>query len=1817
MARTIYISPIYGNDENTGLVNSFPLRTIDKAEELYGNDLTVDTTVYLACGEIFTNVTRPWTPESGAKVKFTYWERTVGDIDRLGRPVISGGTKLTDWVQYSPTLWYTDQVTLPVVSAKTGDGFLPSFPYNYYVAAVAMSNGVVLKRRDGLRDKEDGGSNNPFYTGTFNPATQTLAPEEWALDLSRIDPATGAGVQRIWVAIDPSLHYIEVSTREAPIVFYTPKNLELNGVEFRCATTNLLSFGNLSGINRRIYIENCKLIGSANNGMVIAGGNVIAIKNTSILNCFSNNFIQSLGDIGVTLIENCILSNYPTFGTLANGYRYDDRATADGLSLHGSGGSDLTIKNTIVRYAAESCIEILDNYNNVVLENIECYGAGQNVVNTSSRVKITESKFYDSARGLLFTFHSGTTAGTSGYPYNPNATAAGSVIEKSIIVNCGNVDKGTAGNSAGIDVQGAAGSSPIVVSQCRLVGSANAQRELVVVRSKRETRATDGTITNGTWYEPCEIHFYNCTLDHVNGDSGQLVSLQPTASGSPPALSTYKIKMTGCTVAYGSTFVRNGTSKDISFLTKFFGNENNVIDDISYFVGPTPITPNQVVDYSKPLELQIGRPYAKRLHVINAIPEEEPVDPPPDYFHPTKGKWHTLWRPDFLLRGNKLGANVLAANGTTGNNIQLQYEFDGFGIRNQKLGVNAGSTAPVTNTTVTYGTTPIFAIIPDPAEEDSARTCGRVRATRGLGLSSNDKQRIEIFNIEDAKQAPFGQRRFESLEIMLDNLESWDTMENGGSAGLGGDGGILFQLKGDDDPVNGNTVGNPPFMMQLIRTATDGLHIHIQLWKHAPGDTTKRDSAPIISYKLKNLVNKQWMKFVFDVSYHPSDDAQAHFRAYLARDGIDATFQTLFEHETRWGWPNKNPANTNGYYWKAGWYKPKEIAFEHFYTSTTQPTKDTHDMYIRMVGTIRASDLPGWNLADHLESMHAVTGETVPTPPENPGDPVDPVDPNPVTASLLHPTNGKWTLQLRADWPFSATWYASNFSTPPPNDTNGNGMQFLIHSKYNGGNQWLQPLGTYTGNTDKLTIDSVDVIKRIADPTDTSGIRKLLEFDVNRYKADGTTLNFGGTNAWRTAITMADVTKRPNWGEERWEVVALKFPQDYATLAEGDAFTVYQYNADEGASILLPPFRVQVRGKTGGGGELYAELAKSSYPSGGANATRQDAASKVFALPAAGQTVYLVFNYVTGYDIATTPGAKFNMWYAYGDTGALQEGIKYTGQWSYPGGTTNKGHWTSLGIIYNGTPAVWSGSAASGINTRRRIQSVGFGVIRPADATGISKEQVLASIKSGVTVITPDPPAPPDPTWVEVAKEWGNFTINPGPKTVRFGTGSSWIEKSLTGTWQCNFQTFGGDPAVGQSKVCQVYQTDVVTPPPVTGVDAWRIPPSWADWGQVPIPSEMGTLTRRTTSLQIWENPATKLVIENIQFEVANGPGIVLGHGVWNVEIRNCRFTGNGVASTDINHAAILIGGEATGGITKIHRNFFEDNISGVVWNGDFSKPAGKAAGTCRRAVHVLGNHFVRQRISYWGGSNHPNQPNGSSGGWIKGQQINFTRGIGYVPGVGVSRAAGNVIDNWYDSNTIGQVQGRFSYIPTTQKNSWGGPIHAGPYFRGTTDQISIFECSGEAGNYVDLDSNIIIGGGWFNGTGIIIGDSVARTTQYVRARRNRIYRTHNNGIQIAGGLNHVITGNFIDSAGTKVEDLTHVPIAVRLYAGKVNPGGHSITNNVVCCYRWDHNDKGAAHPGIAVDNGVPNVTTTPNTLSAYAQLGDRVYKDPWGSWTT
>jgi hypothetical protein len=71
-------------------------------------------------------------------------------------------------------------------------------------------------------------------------------------------------------------------------------------------------------------------------------------------------------------------------------------------------------------------------------------------------------------------------------------------------------------------------------------------------------------------------------------------------------------------------------------------------------------------------------------------------------------------------------------------------------------------------------------------------------------------------------------------------------------------------------------------------------------------------------------------------------------------------------------------------------------------------------------------------------------------------------------------------------------------------------------------------------------------------------------------------------------------------------------------------------------------------------------------------------------------------------------------------------------------------------------------------------------------------------------------PASVTATWVKAAGENQTFDVN-APTEVRYGVGTTWIQRRLTGTVNCTNSFFGNDPALGVAKTCEILPTSAST----------------------------------------------------------------------------------------------------------------------------------------------------------------------------------------------------------------------------------------------------------------------------------------------------------------------------------------------------------------------------------------------------------------------
>ncbi len=91
------------------------------------------------------------------------------------------------------------------------------------------------------------------------------------------------------------------------------------------------------------------------------------------------------------------------------------------------------------------------------------------------------------------------------------------------------------------------------------------------------------------------------------------------------------------------------------------------------------------------------------------------------------------------------------------------------------------------------------------------------------------------------------------------------------------------------------------------------------------------------------------------------------------------------------------------------------------------------------------------------------------------------------------------------------------------------------------------------------------------------------------------------------------------------------------------------------------------------------------------------------------------------------------------------------------------------------------------------------------------KTQIADAVASRVipAAVYASPTATMGGTVTKIANEGESFTVT-GTGTVRYGAGTTFIEKTVTGAGQCTNDFFGNDPIVGTGKACYLFKPTVV-----------------------------------------------------------------------------------------------------------------------------------------------------------------------------------------------------------------------------------------------------------------------------------------------------------------------------------------------------------------------------------------------------------------------
>ena len=100
------------------------------------------------------------------------------------------------------------------------------------------------------------------------------------------------------------------------------------------------------------------------------------------------------------------------------------------------------------------------------------------------------------------------------------------------------------------------------------------------------------------------------------------------------------------------------------------------------------------------------------------------------------------------------------------------------------------------------------------------------------------------------------------------------------------------------------------------------------------------------------------------------------------------------------------------------------------------------------------------------------------------------------------------------------------------------------------------------------------------------------------------------------------------------------------------------------------------------------------------------------------------------------------------------------------------------------------------------------------------RAQLIAAVTSRVIPVPvySTPSSAAGGTLTRIADEGGTFTVS-ATGTVRYGAGTTFVEKSVTDSGQCTNEFFGSDPAFGTVKACFLF-----TPAPAAGTPAASAP---------------------------------------------------------------------------------------------------------------------------------------------------------------------------------------------------------------------------------------------------------------------------------------------------------------------------------------------------------------------------------------------------------
>jgi hypothetical protein len=456
-------------------------------------------------------------------------------------------------------------------------------------------------------------------------------------------------------------------------------------------------------------------------------------------------------------------------------------------------------------------------------------------------------------------------------------------------------------------------------------------------------------------------------------------------------------------------------------------------------------------------------------------------------------------------------------------------------------------------------------------------------------------------------------------------------------------------------------------------------------------------------------------------------------------------------------------------------------------------------------------------------------------------------------------------------------------------------------------------------------------------------------------------------------------------------------------------------------------------------------------------------------------------------------------------------------------------------------------------------------------------------------------------SWEVVAREHQSFVVT-GTRVARYGSGSRWIEKTVSGTVPCTSGFFGSDPAPGVLKECGL-RSVAAAPAPAA---------SWVKVADEHQGFTVGSSVVRYGSGSRWveKSVAGEGRCTNAFFGTDPAPGVLKRCDAWTASASPAPAPAPAPVSSGTYSAPIVIsrGGTYSGNWESADPKIPAVTITTVqpvVIQNCRLRGKGHLISSLQSGSNVTVRNCVGQGLN-------PGVVNGRTGRFVNLYKPNSvtverntllsTAGI-YVDGAGAAASGGiavryNVARNIEGrlSNGAGGYLTTFTAVQFAQLNgvratknveiAWNEVINE-PGRSRVEENINLFLTSGTADSPILISNNYIQGAyagdpisSSYSGGGIIVdgsSSSMSTASGHIRIRDNQLVGTSNHGVALAAGHNIDIRNNRLIGSG-RLPDGRRIGSAnvgiyvINIYRVSGTFFNHTVTGNTI---GW-HNASGA-----------------------------------------